>query len=477
MPATATDVVWTPVCKCTCCTKRCTLQQLPTTNPMHTHKASIWDGIEFKEIEHGTKQCPSCHVRYKLNFISRVGVKQNCLDSATISDDSIILVHVHLGFTYRSLHLLWQRVCRGSISFLAEASSILLANPGVKVGHTAKNRYNNNESITDANLAHHLQTALFNYLRFQDKTYNFEVDNVVPDGDPVFDVTLEDVHLIYNEPQIDLHLKRYGKVDIVTDGNQPLSRILCDDEKKGLKRLQGRPKENKSKNNEKNSSRCISVSSAEKIVVSRSRTGGLFVSMSMHTVKKGHGNQILQLAEIKNSECKAYKKKLLKALIKKKCNNKRVKVGKYTHDVGCGVKEFEDGLCEKVHLDAYHGEKHKCDTAVVTKEKHPGLNSQAAEQLWSKLEHLQPTISHMTRPNYRFFLRHICSWRNNFVVKQWKKDVCPAVSRRRAQKRRLKSFRSNCLLIVNRMLQCLFLIDHTSQCLLLVDRLHCKGAH
>lgn len=165
------------------------------------------------------------------------------------------------------------------------------------------------------------------------------------------------------------------------------------------------------------------------------------MTVSLHVNGTGHGNRIVQLAEMKNSECKAYKVKLLKALTTKTCGSKKVKVGKYCHDCGCTMQELEGELCDSMYLDAYHSKKHKCGYKAITKKEFPHLNSQAAEQLWSKIEKLQSTISHFCRPRYRFFLRHLCLWRNDFTSRSSREsqrpDINPAISKRRASKRYL----------------------------------------
>ena len=169
-------------------------------------------------------------------------------------------------------------------------------------------------------------------------------------------------------------------------------------------------------------------------------TGGLFGTLSMRNISKnGHGNQILQLAEMKNGECKKYKISLLKKLRSKRKNGKPIKVGKYTHDLSCTLKEMEGDLCDKVFLDAYHRPKHKCDTPILSKENYPNLNSLAAEQLWRVMEGLQATISHLSRSKYRMFLKHYCQWRNEFIQSQFanRSDVNPSLSQRRARRRGL----------------------------------------
>ena len=255
-------------------------------------------------------------------------IKKNTLDVNTVQPDDVVLVHTRIGFTWRYLNLLWHRMCRANVSATAEASSILLADPLHQIGHTAKNQWGSGAgvSITEKRLQQCIHKALFIFLRLKDGTTDFKVDDPVPDDDPIYGVPLKETYIIYNEPQLDKHLQRYGKLDVVTDGNQPLSRTLCDDEKTGLRRLQGRPSSKvlkkpaasvskkpaasnasqqadppKKKRKTKRKSRCIAVTSDEQIAADRTRTGGLFGTVSMHIKKGGggFGNQILQLAEMK----------------------------------------------------------------------------------------------------------------------------------------------------------------------------------
>ena len=215
------------------------------------------------------------------------------------------------------------------------------------------------------------------------------------------------MHLIFNEPENDPQLQgRSQKLDIVTDGNIPLSRRLVEDERKGLRRLPGRPAQKKVKK----TSRCSAVSTDEVVKIMRHTTGGLFATVNMRSSKSGHGNQILQLAEMKIGENKMYKLKLLKQLLGRKVRgkNKRVKVGRYTHDCACTLKHELRHLCDSAHLDSYHGPKHKCGMSIISSERYPELNSQACEQLWAKMQSLHSTISHLGRGKYRLFLKHYC---------------------------------------------------------------------
>ena len=346
-----------------------------------------------------------------------------------LKHNTIILLNPGLGFTYSYMILLWNRICRANVSFLAEASSILLSCPDATVG--SPSRRGGKQHMQDDGLARWISQLIFIYLRYQEGNYTFNVDDPVPVKDKEYDVKLKDTHIIFNEPEKDpLLLKKYQPLHVVTDGNIPLARKICDDERVGLKRLQGRPK------SKKKISRCAAVSEHENINTSRVIIGGLFVTVNMQTAPGGHGNQILQMAEMKNSENKAYKISLLKALRSKKVGRKHIRVGKYAHDCGCTlIDDIEGSLVEKVYLDGYHGRKHKCKTPLILKEKFPRLNSVAAEQLWGRMEGLQKTISCLPRPRYRMFLKHYCKWRNWYTSKKCRNDLNPCVSKRRVIKR------------------------------------------
>ena len=109
-------------------------------------------------------------------------------------------------------------------------------------------------------------------------------------------------------------------------------------------------------------------------------------------------------------------------------------VKKYVHDCSCRVQNAIQGiLCKECLLDAYHSKKHKCGMKAFEMK---GSNGGAAEQLWSRLDILQPTVSHFSRPHYRCFLKHYCIWRNSFVKSTSTPDINPSISRRRAQKRK-----------------------------------------
>ena len=75
---------------------------------------------------------------------------------------------------------------------------------------------------------------------------DFNIDDPVPDDDEEFGVVNKGHHVVFNAVRDDEgFVLRTGFYDVVADGNQAMSRRLCDDEKEGgfLKgRLRGRPK-------------------------------------------------------------------------------------------------------------------------------------------------------------------------------------------------------------------------------------------
>ena len=180
----------------------------------------------------------------------------------------------------------------------------------------------------------------------------------------------------------------------------------------------------------KSTSRCAAVRQVEKIKPSRTQSGGLFAHVDMKNRKTHKVNEILQLAEMMSGENTAYKRTLLMRMRKS-----GVRVGKYAHDCSCVVKdEFEGkGLCETAYLDGFHKKKHVCKTPAIRYKK--TLNSQACEQLWSRMDKMTG-LKTMSRSHYRFFLRHYCSWRNAYSLHdRLRSDTTPLLSARKMRKR------------------------------------------
>ena len=125
--------------------------------------------------------------------------------------------------------------------------------------------------------------------------------------------------------------------------------------------------------------------------------------------------EILQLSEMLNSERKSYKKDAA-ALVRS-----HVKVGLHCEDCGCTMTDFQGHLCKRIFLDSWHAKKHKCSMKLFDP-KHgknsflfKGLNSEAAEQTWSRMDPLAKFVMHMRRISFRLYLKRYCIWRNNFV--------------------------------------------------------------
>ena len=96
--------------------------------------------------------------------------------------------------------------------------------------------------------------------------------------------------------------------------------------------------------------------------------------------------------------------------------------------------DFQRTYCDASFLDAYHAKSHKCDKRrwdpkhKANVRKCIGLNSSAAEQLWSRTDLLAPIARHMRRANFRLFLKGYCRWRNTYLRSSHRADVCPAKS-------------------------------------------------
>ena len=85
-------------------------------------------------------------------------------------------------------------------------------------------------------LASRVSQAMFIFLRFVEKHYDFNIDDPVPETDPIYGKDNTGTHVIFNAAQHDpsFHMKT-GKYDVVTDGNYQTSRKVNDVEAKMLK--------------------------------------------------------------------------------------------------------------------------------------------------------------------------------------------------------------------------------------------------
>jgi hypothetical protein len=305
-----------------------------------------------------------------------------------------------------------------------------------------------------------LVEAMFCYLRIKNKEYKFDLNDPIPCDDKEHGKTNKDYHVIFDATKHDPNFSRKTIYHVVTDGNQVTSRRLREDEKPFVKkRRAGAPKKivpkgKIAKTMKRPASvkaaskgklltamkrpasmvriirkkpaitfkRCKYVAKIDEAKASRTHIGGLFATVDMeHLPSKG--NLVLHLVEMLNNENKGIKQ--FSILDLKKSN---VHVGEYCHDCSCQFKnEWEQkGYATSCKLDGFHWETHKCDVEKVT---NPRFNSQAAEQLWSRLD----TLHFMTeygRSKYRYFLREYCKWRNAFLRLTRRADANPCVSHR-----------------------------------------------
>ena len=108
----------------------------------YAHIATVWTGSAWKLVNHATKLCEECGARHKLNYVATLGEKKNTLRNG--ENNPIILLHGEFGFYYDYLRQLFHRVYRAGVSFLAEATTIILTYPKQEIG--------NSEAMTDNTL-------------------------------------------------------------------------------------------------------------------------------------------------------------------------------------------------------------------------------------------------------------------------------------------------------------------------------------
>ena len=268
---------------------------------------------------------------------------------------------------------------------------------------------------------------MFGYLCICENRTHFDIHDPVPKGDAEYDGVLEDTFQIFNAALHDPCFKT-KQIDVVTDGNYQLNRNLEKEEKHGLKRLAGRPR------TKVPSSRCQTITKHENIKLARTRTGGLFCTVDMKRCKKSKkgaqgGNEIIQLSEMKNTECTAYKVACLKQVIEGGGQRHRLKVNKYCHDCACvTAAHMEKQFKVKCFLDGFHAKKHVCGFRRIQHKK--TLNSSAAEQLWARMNRFSKGLTQFKRRYYRMWLRHYAVWRNAFVRGNSTNDTHPCVSLR-----------------------------------------------
>ena len=446
-------VLYTPLEECVICKnngkRNMPLQEYQPDRRVKT--AHIWTGAEWTTLEHGTKKCTSwsgCGSYYKLNYVSQHGCKKNTLTST--EDSHVMLMTEEIGFTISYLRQYWNRVCRCGVAADGEAATILLTFPGVSVGNCAKRaavqarwaRPSSGSSISQHRLSQLLKDAMFAYLRLLNKEIDFDLNDPVKADDPTYGAPSQLYTVLFDATKDDPGFKPKKIYNVVTDGNQAMSRRLHPDERVLAKRLARRPKHAvKKKPSAKRESHvkkivlkrpshayklCAYVKKQGEAKSSRTHVGGVYASMDMENLPS-KGNLILHLVEMLNSEDKGVKEF---ALIDMASSN--MPINELAHDCNCIYKrQWEGKYCKVCKLDAFHWKTHKCGIAKVTNPKH---NSQAAEQLWGRLDNLH-FATEFSRARYRYFLKNYCKWRNNFLRSCLRADSTPLMSHGTVQRR------------------------------------------
>ena len=450
-PARYTDIE-----VCIDCAGNKPLAKLPQTTD-----AKVWTGAEWISVKHGTKRCRGyggCEKYYKLNFISETGRKRNTLQ--TLETGNILLMNEYIGFTTDFLRQYWNRVCRTGESAQGEAATILMTWPDVPLGSGMKRKAAHIRHGTEARfgfsedrLKRLLTNAMFSFLRIKTSHFVFDLDDPVPAEDPVYGGVYSgagnDFYVIFDATKDDLNFRMKKLYNVVTDGNQSSSRRLTADEKQyATTRLAGKPRRKKQSGKvlkqkgkqirkkvdmkvikyvvKKPATKttatnvCKYVSKLHTAKTYRTHIGGLYATVDMEQ-DPSKGNLVLHAVEMLNGENKAVKDFAIEDMTRS-----GMKVGEFGHDCSCQFKrEWERmGKVRVCKLDGFHWKTHKCTVPKVT---NPRFNSQAAEQLWSRLDSLH-FMTEYTRARYRFFLKQYLKWRNDFLRSSLSVDVNPAVS-------------------------------------------------
>jgi hypothetical protein len=406
-------------------------------------KARVWDGARWNDVWHSRKQCKKCCATHRVShYIDSAGRKRNTLTKE--NDEEIYLITNYLGFRISYMRQLFHRVYRGKVSLLAECSTILLCYPDVPPPRGS-----------DVHFDGYLLDAFFGYLRLEEGVLCFDVDDPVPDDDEDYGrFDDQGFYTIFDASKHDRGFTAKQKTHVVSDGNETLTRTLCDDEKSMKKGRRGRPRGTtkegmarrtvyaKAHPKAKPTGRCQVVAQLEqKLPASQNRTEGLFATFDADKATP----VVLHVGEMINAECNDHKISSAEAI------GLWTKIGFYFHDCGCRLADrFEGVLCDACLLDSWHAKKHKCAKHVFDP-KHEDLaeildpmelNSMFAEQSWAAINGFAKICRKMRRSRYRIFLRHLFIWRNAFSRSAHKSDICPCPSRKKYSRehyRRLKA--------------------------------------
>ena len=251
--------------------------------------------------------------------------------------------------------------------------------PGVSIGDPhqrarVKNRWGSStdtqNQVSETTLRGHLLNAVFVNLRLCNAQTKFNVADPVAIDDPVYGVPNKNFFFIFDAVRDDPDfIKEPNCRDVVTDGNQPAARRLCDDEKafattglrgyrawkrpaaKGKILFAKKPSAKSSHGCKKNWStkkkdvpRCAYVNkkAEEAMKVSRTHTGGLFATLDMKLLGNG-GNLVLEIVESRNAENNKMKLFAINQLLESGS-----KVRWCAHDCACQFKDAWEraNLCQ-----------------------------------------------------------------------------------------------------------------------------------
>jgi hypothetical protein len=345
--------------------------------------------------------------------------------------DTHIIVGEKIGFTLLYLRQLMIRLFRCAATFLGEATTIRMTFDDTSP-----------ECEGTAHLQYQLSYALCLILYFREGRFKgLKVDYRLSLDGQQYDQQNGGFHSLFSarvdDPGFD---KSIPLRHVATDGNVVLRRDLCSDELKSLRgsiRTRKRPAatvvdkpeaapslHSRKKPAARPESRCAAGAGdkcEEAIEPDGKKTEGLMGSVDMQS------NEILHMGEMLNAECGAYKD----AAADDVCGG--CNIGVIVHDCACIMLRFEGLFCERIILPGHA--KHKCDKRrfdpkhVNNVDLMKGLNSEAAEQLWSRMDTLSICLHKTSRPLFRMLVKHSCIWRNEYERGcrrgNLKRDVCP----------------------------------------------------
>ena len=284
-------------------------------------------------------------------------------------------------------------------------------------------------------MANHLINAMFSYLRLLNKDYDFNLDDPMPTDDHAYGTPNQNWVVLFDASKDDPNFKAKKTYNVVTDGNQATSRRLFGEEKALAKtRLRGRPRtvclkkptasvrRTIMKKPAGKSKLCPYAKKIDEQKASRTHTGGLYATVDLEKLPN-KGNLVLHVVEMLNSENVPVKEFALHDM-----KSSGMPVNEFCHDCSCQFKRVWEAnkWVKYCTLDGFHSKTHKCR---VPRSKNKRFNSQAAEQLWSRLDNLH-FMTEYSRARYRYFLKNYFVWRNEFLRTSSHIDVNPAVSRR-----------------------------------------------